>query len=40
MLHSPSGMLQKDPLLPGYHFNAWLVAGLTPLLPEGLWISL
>ena len=35
MLHSSSGKLQKDPLLPGYHFNAWLVAGLTPITAGG-----
>ena len=26
---------QPDPLLPGYHFNAYLVAGLTPIVKDG-----
>ncbi|VDZ87500.1 transcriptional regulator [Lelliottia amnigena] len=28
--------IQNDPLLPGYSFNAHLVAGLTPLKPTAI----
>lgn len=31
---------QPNPLLPGYTFNAYLVAGLTPILADGHSISL
>ncbi|VEB93238.1 arabinose operon regulatory protein [Citrobacter koseri] len=31
---------QNDPLLPGYSFNAHLVAGLTPLRRTAIWIFL
>ncbi|PKH26578.1 arabinose operon transcriptional regulator AraC [Enterobacterales bacterium CwR94] len=31
MYHRPLPVHQPNPLLPGYPFNAWLVAGLTPI---------
>ena len=35
MYHRESTAAQQNPLLPGYPFNAWLVAGLTPIAADG-----
>ncbi len=35
MYHRMAHESQPNPLLPGYSFNAYLVAGLTPILAEG-----
>ncbi|WP_442800922.1 arabinose operon transcriptional regulator AraC [Serratia rubidaea] len=35
MYHRMAQESQSDPLLPGYSFNAYLVAGLTPIMAEG-----
>lgn len=35
MYHRMAHQSQSNPLLPGYSFNAYLVAGLTPILAEG-----
>ncbi len=35
MYHCESTAAQQNPLLPGYPFNAWLVAGLTPISSYG-----
>ncbi|KOC90850.1 arabinose operon transcriptional regulator AraC [Winslowiella iniecta] len=35
MYHRLPGSIQSNPLLPGYPFNAWLVAGLTPITANG-----
>lgn len=35
MYHRELPAEQQNPLLPGYSFNAWLVAGLTPITADG-----
>ena len=35
MYHREPPVAQQNPLLPGYPFNAWLVAGLTPITADG-----
>ncbi|QHM70935.1 Arabinose operon regulatory protein [Mixta intestinalis] len=35
MYHRQPIESQPNPLLPGYPFNAWLVAGLTPISAGG-----
>ena len=35
MYHHINHETQSNPLLPGYAFNAYLVAGLTPIIANG-----